>query len=113
MGIELEEVSIPIKKERASNATVAKDREDMRTYKLADLPFPPYSGRANIKLWRSRFLPLVYDWAGALTSPFASNSHPDFSNTVKNAWDRVYLSLVDRHDHPAILPVVCSRVDGA
>ncbi|KAF4577101.1 hypothetical protein EYR36_005088 [Pleurotus pulmonarius] len=74
-------------------------------YTNANLPFSRGRSRLDLKTWQNMYLPELYDWAGTLSEPFGSNSHPKLENIVKELWVKHFPHLKDVEDDPAILGV--------
>ncbi|KAI0682772.1 hypothetical protein BC835DRAFT_1424024 [Cytidiella melzeri] len=66
------------------------------------LPFLKTQAPQFLAIWRSRFLPRLYEWAGMLANPWATNSDPAFASELMCIWCEVFPSLVGHKDDPAI-----------
>lgn len=106
MGIKME--PNPLAAEVDIDLTVSATNEDSKSkrkeakYTNASLPFPQNEGRQGLKKWQQVSLPMLYDWAGSLPQPFASNSNHAYLLQVQSSWVDVFPKLAAQKGNPAI-----------
>ncbi|KAJ8489515.1 hypothetical protein ONZ45_g13552 [Pleurotus djamor] len=99
-------IALTVAKPKTQSSTSANAKQAKREpYTTASLPFDRNRAGADMKIWKGRILPLMFNWAGSLRKPFSANSHPQFETVIMDLWRQNLPHVGDEAEHEAIRDV--------